>query len=460
MKPSINNIITAALFSITLLILGYIIYAFSSQQFEEHKSWVYSVDINDDIVVSASENELILWSNRSCIGRLGGHANTVKTVAFSNDGQQIASGSIDKSIRVWTTADKKVIKTLNAHSEGVNKVEFSKTGNYIISAGYDGKMFVWDWKTNSIIKEFNTKHTDFSINKHDVLAYADSSCYLTLFDLKTMSTVKIVGQYCGLPVFSPQKNIIAVADINKSSFIFIDLETGNVLSELDISNNNSSHKVSSFKFTPDGQFIAAGIWGGDIEIWDWQKKELIRTLKSHSLNLVNDLAFNNKNQLISASGDRSVKIWNWNTGHLKRVLGDGLLQSKLIGLLSVSVLLTLIAGFWAVIKDRKNKLSSNILLLVLSICTFGVGLILYFFKSQLSKYVVPIAWVTTVLSALFLLSLYYSWLAIFTIPVSLLFFHIKLTTTGNNSRIYIPVVMNLVFGGILCSFIVSAGLWK
>lgn len=461
MRTNINDKISLFLFSIIILTIGFIIYAFKTGQIEEHKSWVYSVDNNkQDIVVSASENELLLWNKRKCIDRLIGHSDAIKTVAFSHSGQQIASGSIDKSIKVWSMSNKKIIKTLNGHSEGVNKVEFSNSDDYLISAGYDDKMFIWDWKNNKTVKELNIKHTNFTINNQDILAYIDSSCYLTLFDLKSMSAIKVVGQFCGSPVFSPQNNVIAVNDINKSSFTFIDLNSSKVISTLNIKKENSVCEVSTFKFTPDGQYIVAGIWGGDIEIWDWQKKQQLRTLQGHILSSVNDLSFNSRNQLISVSGDRSLKIWNWNTGDLKMVVGDGLFQSKLNKLLSISILLTLIAGFWALIKSAENKLSSYILLSILTFWSLGIGLVIYFYKSTLTKYATPIIWTTTVFSGLFFLSVYGSWLAIFTIPISLLFCYIKMITTNDKKIIYLPLIINLVFCGILCSFVTSTGLWK
>ncbi len=457
MRAGINDKISVFLFSITILTIGYITYAERTGRFEEHQSWVYSVDNKDNIVVSASENELLLWNKRKCTDRLVGHTGAIKTVAFSHSGQQIASGSIDKSVKVWSLGEKHVIKTLNGHTEGVNKVEFSNSDSYLISAGYDDKMLIWDLKDNKIVKELNIKQTNFSINNQDILAYIDSSCSLTLFDLKSLSVIKVVGHFCGSPVFNPQKNIIAVKD---SSFSFIDLNSNIVLSTLNIKKENSVCEVSTFKFTPDGQYLVAGIWGGDIEIWDWQKKQLIRTLQGHNLSSVDDLSFNNKNQLISASGDRSLKFWDWNTGGLQMIVGNGLLKAKLKGLLSASILLTLIAGFWALAKNTENKLSSYILLSILTCWSLGIGLILYFSKSTSTKYATPIIWTTTVLSGLFFLSVWFSWLSLFTLPISLLFCYIKMLTNNDKKKVYIPLIVNLAFCGILCSFVTSAGLWK
>jgi hypothetical protein len=75
----------------------------------------------------------------------------------------------------------------------------------------------------------------------------------------------------------------------------------------------------------------------------------------------------------------------------------------------------------------------------------GFGLVLYFFKTTLSKFAIPIIWTTSIFSGLFFLSVYGSWLAIFTIPVSLLFCLIKMTTSNDRTKIYFPLIINLVF---------------
>lgn len=461
MRTSVNDKITLLLFSVCLLTIGFMSYAFKTGQFETHKSWVYSVDTNNQgTVVSASENELLLWNERECTDRLMGHSDAIKSVVFSHSGQQIASGSIDKSINVWLTVSKKIIKTLNGHEKGVNKVKFSNSDNYIISAGYDNRMLIWNWKNNEIVKELAIKHTNFSINSQDVVAYIDSSCYLTLFALESMSVTKVVGPYCGSPIFSPQNDVIAVNDVNGSSFIFIDIKSNKVLSTLNIQNENSACNVSTFIFTPDGKYIVAGVWGGDLQIWDWKQKKRLKTLSGHNLSSVEDLSFNSKNQLISASGDRSLKFWDWYSGDLKMVVGDGSFQKKLNGFLSISVILTLVAGFWALAKSTENKLSSYILLSIISFWTLGIGLGLYFFKSALIKYAKPVIWTATILSGLFFWSIWFSWLVLFTIPFALLFCYIIMTTNKDKRKVYLPLMINLVFCGILCSIMTPEEIWR
>jgi len=136
-----------------------------------------------------------------------------------------------------------------------------------------------------------------------------------------------------------------------------------------------------FKFTPDGKSFVTGISGGNIDVWDWRQKKLIRTLEGdlYSLSSIDDIAFSNNNELLSACGDRSVKIWGLKNGDLKMVIGDGLFQTKLTGFLSIIILLTLVFGFCGILINPRNKYSSFAIVSILSVWSFGILLFLFFF---------------------------------------------------------------------------------
>jgi WD40 repeat protein len=461
MINSIKDKVSFLLLTTSLLTACYMFFASASGKFEQHKSWVYSVDVNkDNAIVSASQNELLVWNNRSCTDRLVGHTDAIKSVVFSKNGQYLATGSIDKSVKVWSFPNKQVIRTLSAHRKGVNKVAFSNGDNYIISAGYDDKLYVWDWRNERILKAFTVKHTGFSISRNDVLAYVDTACRLTLFDMKTLNIIDTPGIFCGSPAFHPQKNIIAVIEINQSTFSLIHFTSGKVLSAFDIKTENSARNVSAFKFTPDGNYLVVSVWGGDIEIWDWQHKRRIRTLEADHMASAEDFSFNNKGELLAASADRSVKIWDWNNGKLKMLLGDGSFRAKLNGVLSILILLTLISAFWVLFKGEERKFSSFAILSTLTVWSFGIFLGLYFAKSRLVRFAPFISWTATILSGLLILSLWFSAFSIFTIPVALFFCYIQLLSENPKQSVYLPLVLNIIFCGVLCSFISSAGLWK
>jgi WD40 domain-containing protein len=66
------------------------------------------------------------------------------TVAFRSDGQTIATGSQDTSIRLWNAETGKEIAILHGHQGYVDAVAFSPDGEKIVSWARDGQLFLWD----------------------------------------------------------------------------------------------------------------------------------------------------------------------------------------------------------------------------------------------------------------------------------------------------------------------------
>ncbi len=442
MKFTFQDKITFLIFSFAILTCICAIYAQISGQFKTHKSWVYSIDTDlKGMLTSTNGNEVLLWKGRKYKGSFLGHSAAVKSSAFSNNGKYIVSGSIDKTVKIWSAVEKINLLSLDHHTEGVNNVEFSKSDKYVVSAGYDNRLIIWDWQNNEIKREFRIKHTYFSINDNDQLAFIDEDCNLKLFDLLSFNATETIGKYCGLPLLNSQKNILAIKD---TLFTIIDLKTRSVLTTLD-TEANSIYSTSTFLFSPDGNYIITGVSGGNIQVWDWQKAEILRTFHGQLQYSVNDLSFNSKNQLISASGKNAINIWNWETGVLQSSFGDGQLRSKTIKLIIILILLSLVVGFWAIIKSKENKLSSKIVLLILTVWSFGLGVFIVAFREFFTKYALPLVWLTTLISGIFLILLYFSFFALFTIPITLLFCYILLANSNRETNLDFLLLINLAY---------------
>ncbi|MER3441876.1 MAG: hypothetical protein C4296_10990 [Gemmataceae bacterium] len=74
---------------------------------------------------------------------LAGHTHYVLSVAFSPDGGYLASGSFDKTVRVWQVATGQHVRTLQGHTDWVRSVAFSPDGRYLASGSGDKTVRVW-----------------------------------------------------------------------------------------------------------------------------------------------------------------------------------------------------------------------------------------------------------------------------------------------------------------------------
>jgi len=68
----------------------------------------------------------------------------VNAVAFSPDGQTLASGSNDYTVKLWDVNSGRELRSLEGHSRSVNAVAFSPDGRTLASGSADGQVRLWD----------------------------------------------------------------------------------------------------------------------------------------------------------------------------------------------------------------------------------------------------------------------------------------------------------------------------
>jgi len=309
---------------------------------------VRSVGFNNDSsrIVSSSREAVQIWNARqgSSIMNLTGHSELVQVVKYSPDGTLVASGSYDKTIKIWDAINEGPAKlTLTGHTGVVSSIAFSPNGKRIASASMDHTINIWDPIAGGEPLLILTGHLGAVLSiaySPDGRNIASSSVDNTveIWDAKIggrpILTITEVGKVLDID-FNHDGSRITLARDNHNVDIWNIFATqgpttippispafyptfppikATVKTENSFSLSGHTSYVVSVRYSPDGSRIVSGACDKTIKIWDAVTGSHIMTLGDHK-GCVNSVEYSRDGTyIVSGSSDKSIKMWDASSG--------------------------------------------------------------------------------------------------------------------------------------------------
>jgi WD40 repeat protein/DNA-binding SARP family transcriptional activator len=285
-----------------------------------------SMAFNPDRTALASSNDRMihLWDIGSgqCLKTLAGHTSWVRTLAFSSDGEMLASGSEDTNVRLWDTRSGQCLRTLQGYAHQVWAVSFSSNGRILASAGEDHIVRIWNASNTTCLYTLQghtsrVRSVAFSSDGFILLSGSEDQT-IRLWEVGSGRCLKVLrGHTAWIYAVAVSSDSQTIASAGEDHEVHLwNMRTSQHLTIL----RGHTNRVRSVAFSPDGQTLASGSEDRTIRLWDVKNGQCLGLFQGHS-DRVYSVAFNPAGQVLaSSSDDQTIRLWDVQTGQCLTVL--------------------------------------------------------------------------------------------------------------------------------------------
>lgn len=291
-----------------------------------HELAVLTVVISPDSSYAATgsrDKSVKLWelSTGREVRSFLGHTASVTSLDFSNDGNYLISGSNDKSARIWEVKTGNEILFVQPDQERITDVAFDPKGKFFVTVGFGGKAIVWEFPSKKKIREFTADGyagSGGSINlaisaNGEWLAIGEDNSVANVYKTSSWERAHLFnfsefsscgGCYTDVE-FSPDSRYLVKAS-NRGEVSRYNLNSGSLAKRY----TKKVDDLRSVKFSRDGKqlVIASEKY---ITLYDAEKGDSLETINSDTEAKINNAVFSvDGKKVLLASDANVVQIWD------------------------------------------------------------------------------------------------------------------------------------------------------
>jgi WD40 repeat protein len=290
------------------------------QTLEAHKGSVCSITFSHDgkRLASGSHDKTVrIWvaETGTLQQTLQGHRDWISSVAFSHDGAQLATGSHDKSVRIWEAGTGALQQILMDHKDLVSSVAFSPDGSWLASGSHDGNVLIYKPRTGAIYRTIEASDSwvlsvAFSYDGARLAAGMHNG-KIGIWDVETGTQCSLYDGHqssVSWVAFSWDDQRLASSSHDTTLCVW-NVKNSQLLQTLE------GHKspILCLAFSPRGERLAFGSTDSFVRIWNCETDETVATLKGHR-NSTLCIGFSpDGKRLASGSQDKTIRVWDIET---------------------------------------------------------------------------------------------------------------------------------------------------
>ena len=302
------------------------------QIFSGHDLAVTSVDVSSCSTMLASgsfDKTVRVWSLKTGeqIRLFRGHTSEVTAVAMSHDTTLVVSGSQDTTVRVWSVAAGDLVHTMQGHSNSITAISIARSTPMLVSASKDTTLCVWNSRTGELALRLE-QHTNevtgaaMTLDGRKIISCSKDRS-IRIWDACTGQVLKNIrapgGALIALAASCEGDVIVTVSQPAGHSVINIwAAATGEVLQTVE----GHCYGVIAVAVAGCGQQIVSTSWDHTVRVWSSTTGDLLRTLEGHQ-DAVSSVAVSRDGRMVvTGSEDKTVRVWNISAGEfLNRMEG-------------------------------------------------------------------------------------------------------------------------------------------